>query len=105
MRFSVAKKAISDFRNVKPSPELFGDLMVTLAEVSWKLAHNSGDLWEQYYNSAANNFELTLKFLQKNNLLGNFRLRCQNCVKYSKHCGYGFEDLMHQLFNEYYKTN
>jgi len=102
MRFSVAKKALADFRQVNPSPELYGDLMLTLAEVAWKLANDSGDLWEQYYISSANNYEAALKFLQKNDLLDKFKLRCTDCVKYSKYCGYGCEDLMDQLFNEYF---
>ena len=102
MRFSVAKKAISDFRQLNPSPVLYGELMVTFAEAACKLAFSSGDLWEQYYDTTANNYEAALKFLQKNNLLANFKLRCHDCVKHSKHCGYGFEDLMEQLFKEYY---
>jgi hypothetical protein len=55
MRFSVAKKTISDFRQLNPSQILYGDLMVTLAEAACKLAFSSGVLWEQYYDSAANN--------------------------------------------------
>jgi hypothetical protein len=103
MRFSVAKKAISDFRQLNPSPLLYGDLMLTLAEAAWKLAYNLSDLWEQYYDSAANNYEAALKFLQKNNLLDNFKLRCLDCVKHSRYCGYGFEDQMDQLFKDYYE--
>jgi len=95
-------QSISDFRSLNPSPELLGDLMVTLAEMACKFAYDSSDLWEQYYTSAATNFKLALKFLQKHNLLERFKLRCENCVKFSKHCGYGFEYEMHELYNEYY---
>ena len=102
-RFAVAKKAIADFRNLKPSPELLGDLMVTLAEMACKFTFDYGDMWEQYYTSAAINYELALKFLQKHNLLERFKLRCKSCVKYSKDCGYGFEDEMNDLFDEYYE--
>ncbi|MCL6102032.1 MAG: DUF6155 family protein, partial [Bacteroidetes bacterium] len=64
LRFSVAKKAIADFRSLKPSPELLGDLMVTLAEMACKFTYEYGDMSEQYYTSAANNYEAALKFLQ-----------------------------------------
>ncbi len=101
-RFSVAKKAIADFRALKPSPELLGDLMVTLAEMACKFTYDYGDMWEQYYTSAANNYEAALKYLQKNNLLDNFKLRCENCVKYASPCGYGFEDDISSIFHDYY---
>ena len=101
-RFSVAKKAIADFRRLSPSPELLGDLMVTLPEMSCKFTNDYGDMWEQYYTSAVTNFEMALKYLQKNNLLKQFEVRCEQCVKYSEHCGYGFEDEMQQLYDEYY---
>lgn len=103
MRFSVAKKAIADFRKLNPSPELLGDLMLVLPESAWEVSFNSSDLWEQFYESAVNNYEAALKFLQKHNLLKQFQLRCQQCVKHSKYCGYGYEDLMHQLYDEYYQ--
>ena len=102
-RFSVAKKAIADFRSLKPSPELLGDLMVTLAEMACKFTYEYGDMWEQYYTSAANNYEAALKFLQQNNLLEHFKLHCENCVKYAKPCGYGFAAEISDLFSEYYE--
>ncbi|MDP2335615.1 MAG: DUF6155 family protein [Bacteroidota bacterium] len=101
-RFSVAKKAIADFRSLNPSPELLGYLMVTLAEQSCKYTFDFGDMWEQYYTSAATNFELALKFLQKHGLLEQFKLRCQDCVKYAEPCGYGFADEIGELFDEFY---
>jgi hypothetical protein len=101
-RFSLAKKAITDFRGLNPSPELLGDLMVTLPEMACKFTFDYGDMWEQFYTSAATNFELALKFLQKNELLEQFKLRCLNCVKYAEPCGYGFADEISNLFDEYF---
>ena len=102
-RFSVAKKAIADFRSLNPSPALLGDLMVTLPEMACQFTNDYGDMWEQYYTSAATNFELALKFLQKHNLMGQYKLRCQDCVKYAEPCGYGFADEIRDLFSEYYE--
>ena len=76
--------------------------MVTLAENACQIAHDSGNLWEQFYDSTSNNFEQALKYLQKNHLLDRFKTRCQKCVKNSKHRGRGFEDGMNDLFDEYY---
>jgi len=102
-RFSVAKKAIADFRALKPSPELLGDLMLTLPEMACKLTFDYGDMSEQYYESASTNFEKALSFLKKYQLLPDFKLRCKGCVKNAKWCGYGFEDEITSLFDEYYK--
>ncbi|MDD3322897.1 MAG: DUF6155 family protein [Paludibacter sp.] len=102
-RFSVAKKAISDYRSLKPSPELLGDLMFTLAEMSCKFTYDYGDMWEQYYNSAYTNFKNALIYLQKNNLLDNFKLRCLDCVRYASPCGYGFAGDISEIYYEYYE--
>jgi hypothetical protein len=98
----VAKKAIVDFRRLSPSPELLGDLMVMLPEMACKFTNDYGDMWEQFYTSTATNFELALKFLKKNGLLEQFKLRCEDCVKYAEPCGYGFADEIYELFSEYY---
>jgi hypothetical protein len=101
-RFSVAKKAIAEFRTLKPSPELLGDLMLILPEMVCKFTSEYGDMWEQYYDSAYTNFKNALIYLQKNNLLENFKLRCEDCVKYASPCGYGFADDIADIFYQYY---
>jgi hypothetical protein len=102
-RFSVAKKAISDFRALKPSPELLGDLMFTLAELSCEFTYDYGDLWEQYYTSASINYELAMKYLQKNNLLDSFKLRCEVSVKHASNCGWCFADQISDIYHTYYE--
>jgi len=101
-RFSVAKKAITEFRTLKPSPELLGNLMLTLAEMACQFTYDYGDMLEQYYDSAYTNFKNALIYLQKNNLLDQFKLRCEECVKYASPCGYGFADDISDLFYQYY---
>ena len=102
LRFSVAKKAIADFRVLKPSPLLLADLLVTLPETACRFTNEYGDMSEPYYNSTVTNFGVALNFLQKNNLLENFKLRCLDCVNYAEPCGYGFADEISQLFYDYY---
>ena len=76
--------------------------MVTLAENACKFTYEYGDMTEQFYNSAVSNFERALKYLQKEGLLDDFKLRCEDCLKYAEPCGYGFPDEMSDVFDEYY---
>ena len=103
IRFSVAKKAIAEFKALKPSPELQGSLMLTLPELACKFTCDYGDMTEQYYESAYTNFKNALIYLKKNNLLDTFKPRCEDCVKYASPCGYGFADDISELFYQYYK--
>ncbi len=103
LRFSVAKKAIADFNLLKPPSKQLADLMVTLAEMACKFTYEYGDMSEQYYTSTVTNFERALKFLKKEDLLDDFKLRCEDCLKYAEPCGYGFPDEMWGVFDEYYQ--
>lgn len=104
LRFSVAKKAIAEFKALKPSPEMLADLMLTLPEVACEFTYNYGDMTEQFYDSAYNNFKAALIFMQKNNLLDDFKLRCENCLKWASVCGYGFADEIADIYYEYYQS-
>lgn len=101
-RFAVAKKAIADFKALKPSPQLLADLMLTLPEMACKFTHDFGDMWEQYYTSSEKNFEKALEYLQKNNLLDSFKLRSQDCVKWASICGWGFSDSIGEIYYRFY---
>ena len=102
LRFSVARKAIADFKALNPSPELIADLMLTLAEQACEFTFDFGDMTEGYYISAFNNFQAALKFMMKNNLLDKFKKRCLKCREWASPCGYGFADDIEQLVYEYF---
>ncbi len=104
LRYSVAKKAITEFRALKTSPEFLADLMLTLPEAACEFTYNYGDMSEAFYNSAVNNFEAALNFIAKSNLLNYFQNRCEKCVKYASVCGYGFADEMADIYYNYYQT-
>ncbi len=102
LKYSVAKKAISDFASLKPSPDALADLMLSLPEAACRFTREFGDMDEPFYNGAANNFKRALDFMAKHGLLENFKLRCTDCVKFASSCGYGFADEMAELFLIYY---
>lgn len=102
LKFSVAKKAISEFASLNPSPEALADVMLTLPEAACLFTYEFGDMDEPFYNAAYNNFKRAMDFICKHGLLDRFKKRCNDCVKYASPCGYGFADEMAELFLIYY---
>lgn len=102
LKFSVAKRAIADFKALQPSPTALADLMLTLPECACKFTNMYGDIGESFYNASVNNFEAALKFMAKNNILSDFKPRAAQCMKWASPCGYGFADEIDQIFREFY---
>lgn len=101
-KFSVAKRSISDLKNLEPSPESLADVMLYLPESACELTSLFGDFSEQFYNSTFNNYKIALEFLKKHHLLKRFQDRALQCVKWSSNCGYGFADDIENIYDEYY---
>ena len=99
-RFSVCRKALSDFKKLAPSSDTLAEAMVFYVERVYEFSFNAGDLWEQYYDSAISNFRSTLKFLVKNGLLESMMPRIVQIVAWSWPCGYGFHDETCESFYE-----
>ena len=101
-KFSVAKKAIADFKSLQPSPEALADVMLYLPESACELTYCYGDYSEQFYDSTYNNYKAALEFMAKNKLLDEFKLRAEQCVEWASPCGYGFADDIAGVFYDYY---
>lgn len=104
-RFSVCRKALSDFKKMKPSEEAVAELMVFYMENACEFAYDCGDMWEQYYDSVQGNFKKTLLYIVKNGLWGKYDARLKQCVDWSADCGCGFTDSMEDLYNSMKKEN
>ena len=99
-RFSVCRKALSDFKKLAPSADTLAEAMVFYVERVYEFSFCAGDLWEQYYDSAISNFRSTLKYLIKNNLLESMMSRIVQIMAWSWPCGYGFHDETGDTFCE-----
>ena len=86
-RFSVCKKAISEFTKLKPHPSSIADLMLFFIETGVHYTVEYGDMWEQYYTTLENNFAKTLKFMHKNGYIKDFQPRIEQMLKDSEDCG------------------
>jgi len=102
-KFSVAKKAISEFKSLQPSPEALADVMLYLPESACELTYYYGDYSEHFYDSTYNNYKAALEFIAKHHLLDEFKLRAEQCVKWASPCGYGFANDIADIYYEFYQ--
>ncbi|MDR0791841.1 MAG: DUF6155 family protein [Chitinophagaceae bacterium] len=103
LKFSIAKRAVSDFKDLQTSPETLADVMLYLPERACEFTYEYGDMTMQFYDSAYNNFKAAMEFIAKNNLLDDFQLRAEQCVKWASPCGYGFAGDIANVYYEHYQ--
>ncbi len=99
-RFSVCRKAVSDFKKLKPSADALAELMISYMEWAIQFTYDYGDMWEQYYDSVENNFDKTVKYIATNGLWNKYDKRLQQCVEWSDGCGWGFGDTIADMYEE-----
>jgi len=102
LKFSVAKRAIIELKNLQVSPETIADAMLYLAESACEFTHKWGDMDESFYDAAWNNFGAALKFMDKQGLLDDFKLRAEQCTIWASNCGYGFAGDIADVYYEHY---
>lgn len=101
-RFAICRKAVSDYKKLKPSADKLADLMLCYVENACRFTYDYGDMWEQYYTSVENNFDKTMAFIAKNNMLEHFKPRLKQCVEWASPCGWGFADTIADIYYEYF---
>ncbi len=99
-RFSVCRKAVADFKKLKPSDDALAELMVSYMEWATKLTDDYGDMWEQYYDSVERNFDKTVKHIVASGLWDEYDKRLRQCVQWSKGNGYGFADAISGMYEK-----
>ena len=76
--------------------------MLCYVENACQFTYDYGDMWEQYYTSVENNFEKTMAFIAKNNMLEQFKTRLKQCVEWASPCGWGFADTIEDIYYEHF---
>ena len=101
MRFSICRKAISEFKSLDPAPEFLADLMLYIPECASEIADNYGDMWEQFYDAAENNFKTAMKYISEHNLQSQFQKRIDIILHNCESSGWGFPDTMWDIYYDY----
>ena len=103
LRLKDARKAISDFKKLGVSAVWIADLMMVFVEMWVKFTSDYGDIDEPFYCSIEGMLTDLLKFAQKENLLNQFQTRAAQMVDKTDGIGWGFWDMISQIYHEYYQ--
>ncbi|MFT5369169.1 MAG: hypothetical protein ACI8V2_004143 [Candidatus Latescibacterota bacterium] len=101
LQFSVARKAINDFRKLSKSPELLADLKLTYVESVSEFNNNFGPDTERFYLIPEEMFNEVLRELKANDLLEKFEARAHSLVENATE-GWGHFDTLCDYYEEYY---
>jgi hypothetical protein len=105
LSLSQARKAISDFKKLSPSPAHVADLMVYFVECGVLFTNDFGDIDESFYNSMEGMFEDASVFIRKNNLENLFKERCKKLMEDSSDIGWGFHDFLSDAYCQFFENN
>lgn len=94
LKLASGKKAISDFRKLKPSPESMVDLLLTYVETGVEYTLEFGDIDEAFYMSLESVFRDAMKIIKKNKLQKEFEARAELIVTRTEHTGWGFYEAL-----------
>ncbi len=100
-RFSICRKAISDFKKLKSHPACVADLMLYYIEVGVNFTAECGDMWEQYYTTLETNFEKALEYIVEHDFVDEYRARIEKMLEVAEECGWGFPDTLGDLYYGY----
>lgn len=102
LRYSVAKKAISDYKKISEDNKSIAELMMIYVENGVEFTNTYGDIDGQFYNSISGMFVNLLEFISKNNLEETFKHRCRRVMEQSDGIGWGFGDFMVETYYNYF---
>lgn len=103
MRYSIAKKAISDFKRISRNPGDIADLMLVYVEAGVDCTMEYGDIDENFYYSMETMYEKAAAHISKNNLRKEFQERCKKVMLRPQGAvGWGFSESLSETYYEYF---
>ena len=99
-KLSVAKKALSDYKKVAVSPDSVIDLMLFYVEQGVQFTEAYGDIDEPFYYSMESTYAKAIKDMTKFGLKDTFRKRCYRIVSDTRDMGWGFHDMLQEIYQD-----
>jgi len=100
LRYSIIRKAISDFKKIYQQPENMAELMVSYVEYGIDYTSQFGDIDEHFYDTILRMQRKALDYVLKYNLPGIFDKRLKQMTIDGNGIGWGFSD---ELCDNYYQ--
>ncbi|MFZ5945299.1 MAG: DUF6155 family protein [Bacillota bacterium] len=104
LRYSVLKKAVSDFKKIAKNPKNVADLMISYAEKGIEFTNTYGDIDEKFYNNILNMYETALDYVNKKDLEDVFQTRLIKVLDEGKDIGWGFSECLDELYYTYFNV-
>jgi hypothetical protein len=102
-KIAIGKKAISDFRKLKPSIDSLVDLMMCYVESGVEFTNDFGDINEGFYSSIESVYYDAMKLISKNGLQDKYKNRAYDVLKETENIGWGFHDSLSDFYYEIYE--
>jgi hypothetical protein len=104
LKYSVARKAITDYQKLSDNHYHIADLMLSYVEYGIMITNEFGDIDEQFYDSMESMFEKCLKYINRYQLKDSFKSRCGKAVADCDGIGWGFADGIADIYGTYMGT-
>ncbi|MCX6231848.1 MAG: DUF6155 family protein [Bacteroidetes bacterium] len=101
-KIAIGKKAISDFRKLKPATDSLVDLMMCYVESGVEFTNDFGDINEGFYASIESVYFDALKLIDKNGLHDKYQSRAYEILLETENIGWGFHDSLSYFYYEIY---
>lgn len=101
-KIAIGKKAISDFRKLKPSADSLTDLLMSYVESGVEFTNDYGDINEGFYSSIERVYHDAMKLIDKNGLHDHFKIRAYKILKETENIGWGFHDTLSGFYYQIY---
>ncbi|MCG2782387.1 MAG: DUF6155 family protein [Candidatus Altiarchaeales archaeon] len=102
-RYSIAKKAITDFKRISRNSRDLADLMLAYVESGVDCTMEYGDIDENFYYNMETMYDKAAAYISKNNLEEKFRERCKKIMlRPSGVVGWGFSEALSETYDKYF---
>jgi len=102
LRYSVMKKAVSDFKKIAKLPVNIAELMVFYVENGVAFTNTFGDIDKRFYNNILDMYESALEYIVAKNLQKSYQTRLKGIVEEGNGIGWGFSDALTDLYYSFF---